>query len=247
MSAAPLHMGGERLMLDPSGVLLWPAQGLLAVADLHLEKGSAAAARGRLLPPYDSAATIARLARLIRRHRPARVVALGDSFHDAEGAARLPRAERAQLAALVAATEWHWVLGNHDPAPPAGLGGAAHEALRITPFTFRHEALPGAPAGEICGHHHPRAAIATEARRIARPCFVTDGRRLMLPAFGAYTGGLDVRDPAIAGLFVRRHARAFLLGEARLYSFALAQLGSPAETGADPAPARRAPRASRAS
>jgi len=241
-------MGGERLMLDPAGLLWWPARRLLAVADLHLEKGSAAAARnGRLLPPYDTTATLRRLALALRRYRPALVVALGDSFHDAEGPRRLARPERTELAAMVAAADWVWVAGNHDPAPPPGLGGRAVASLRLPPFTFRHQADRRAGPGEVCGHHHPRAAIATESLRIARPCFVADGRRLMLPAFGAYAGGLDVREPAIAGLFQRRHARVFLLGEGRLYSFLLAQLGTPAGPAAAPGGARRAVRASGAS
>ncbi|WP_439579579.1 ligase-associated DNA damage response endonuclease PdeM [Elioraea sp.] len=221
MSAAPIHIAGERLMLDPEGVLWWPARRLLAVADLHLEKGSSVAARGALVPPYDSRATLDRLIPLVRRYRPARLVALGDSFHDRTGAARLPREDAARIAALAQSLELVWVLGNHDPAPPEGLPGATTEALREGPLTFLHDAT--GRASEISGHLHPKASVATRGKWVSRACFVADSRRVVLPAFGAYTGGLDVRDPAIRALFPRG-GRAFLLGRGRLFSFTLAEL-----------------------
>ena len=207
-------------MLDPDGALFWPAQRLLVVADLHFEKGSAAARHGSLLPPWDTRATLDRLAALLRRWRPAGVIALGDSFHDAGGAGRLAASDRARLAAMAAATAFVWVRGNHDPAPPDGIGGHATEVFSAGPLSFRHQALPGAGPGEICGHHHPKAQVQTAAAMVSRACFVFDSRRLMLPAMGAYTGGLDVRDPAIAGLFPRG-GRVFLLGRDRLFSFAM--------------------------
>ncbi len=216
----PLHFMGERLMLDPLGAVWWPAARLLAVADLHLEKGSAAATQGRLVPPWDTRVTLDRLALLLRRHHPVRVVALGDSFHDVHGAGRMGHADAARLHAMAAATEFVWVLGNHDPAP-AGVAGQVTAAWTEGPFTFRHEAVRGAE-GELCGHHHPKASVVTRAGTITRPCFVTDQRRLMLPSLGAYTGGLDLQHPAIAGLF-HRTGRAFLLGQDRLFSFALTQ------------------------
>ncbi len=229
MTAASLHFMGERLMLDPLGAVWWPAAGLLAVADLHFEKGSAAAARGQLVPPWDTRLTLDRLALLLRRWQPRTVVALGDSFHDAHGAARMAAGDAARLRAMTDAAEWVWVLGNHDPQPPAGLPGTAATAWTMGPLTFRHEARSGA-VGELCGHHHPKAAIATRAGVVTRPCFVTDPRRVMLPAMGAYTGGLDAAHPAIARLFPRG-GRAFLLGEGRLFSFTLAQLRGAAEGG----------------
>ena len=216
----PLHFQGERLMLDPLGAVWWPAARLLAVADLHLEKGSAAATQGRLVPPWDTRMTLDRLALLLRRHRPARVVALGDSFHDVHGAGRMQPGDAARLHAMAAAAEFIWVLGNHDPAP-AGIAGHVTDAWTQGPFTFRHEAVRGTE-GELCGHHHPKASVVTRGGTITRPCFVTDQRRLMLPALGAYTGGLDLQHPAIAGLF-QRTGRAFLLGQDRLFSFALTQ------------------------
>ena len=218
MTAAPIHIAGERLMLDPAGVLIWPNAGLLAVSDLHLEKGTAFARRGMLLPPWDTHATLDRLTVLLRRWKPRIVVALGDSFHDRDGAGRLPVRELERLNAIADTCRVVWVLGNHDPTPPAGVGGESVEEFIAGPFTFRHEAIQGAAPGEIVGHHHPKALVPARGTSVSRPCFVADARRVMMPAFGAYTGGLDVRDPAIARLFPRG-GRAFLLGKDRLFSF----------------------------
>lgn len=216
-------------MLDPAGVLHWPARRLLCVADLHLEKGSAFAARGRLLPPYDSRETLSRLLPLLRRYRPRRVVFLGDSFHDDEGPARLPADEGAALARALAGIEAIWVAGNHDPAAPAGLPGLAVPEWAEGPLVFRH--VPAArAAAEVAGHLHPKAVAPTRAGGVARPCFVSDGRRVLMPAFGAYTGGLDVTDPVVGTLFPRG-ARAFLLGRERLYAFPLAPRGRAAVEG----------------
>jgi len=223
MIAAPIHLAGERLMLDPAGALVWPEARLLAVSDLHLEKGSSYASRGMLLPPWDTRVTLDRLLLLLRRWQPRTVVALGDSFHDRTGAARLPRSELARLAEMTARARFVWVLGNHDPAPQPGLGGAWVEDYRAGPFLFRHKAVLGKTEGELSGHYHPKAAVPARGCAVSRPCFVADTRRIMLPAFGAYTGGLDVRDPAIARLFPRG-GRAFLLGRERLFSFAIREM-----------------------
>ncbi len=216
-------------MLDPAGAAFWPARRVLIVADLHFEKASALAARGALLPPYDTRATLERLSRLIRLYRPSKVVALGDSFHDVGGAGRLAGQDRARIEALAREAAFIWISGNHDPAP-SGLPGVAVAIHREGPFTFRHEAEPelGPREIEISGHFHPKASIEARAKRVSRPCFVTDSRRLMLPAFGAYAGGLDVREPPIAKLFPRG-LRVFLLGQDQLFSFALGQLGRLAE------------------
>jgi DNA ligase-associated metallophosphoesterase len=229
MTAAPIHFRDERLMLDPAGAAFWPARRVLILADLHLEKASAAALRGNLLPPYDTRATLEKLNRLVRLYRPAKVIALGDSFHDRTGAERLADADRARLAAMAREAHFIWILGNHDPVP-TDLPGESASEWREGPFTFRHQAAARlAPREiEISGHFHPKASIDTKAKRVSRPCFVSDGARLMLPAFGAYTGGLDVRDPAIAKLFPRG-LRVFLLGQDQLFSFALGQLGRMAE------------------
>ena len=218
MTAAPIHLAGERLMLDPMGALFWPERRLLAVSDLHLEKGSSFARRGMLLPPWDTHATIDRLTLLLRRWSPATVVALGDSFHDADGSGRLPATEQQRLNAMTRAHRFIWVQGNHDPTPPDGLGGEWVDTHTDGPMVFRHEAVSTAEPGEIVGHHHPKATISARTGNVSRPCFVFDGRRLMMPAFGAYTGGLDVRDPAINRLFPRG-GRVFLLGKDRLFSF----------------------------
>ena len=227
MSAAPIHFSGERLLLDPAGALVWPAADLLAVADLHFEKGSAMATRGHLVPPWDTGATLERLAALLRRYRPGLVLALGDSFHDAAGAGRMLPGAAARLSALAASTRIVWLHGNHDPASQDGIAGESAPEWRQGPLVFRHGASAAAsvPAGtgEISGHWHPKASIPSRAGHVTRPCFVADRRRIVLPAFGAYTGGLDVGHPAIAALFPRG-GRVFLLGRERLFSFAIGPL-----------------------
>ncbi|MBE7212153.1 MAG: ligase-associated DNA damage response endonuclease PdeM, partial [Gluconacetobacter diazotrophicus] len=201
MTAAPFHLSGERVMLDPNGVLYWPAAKLLAVADLHLEKGTAAARRGSLLPPWDTRLTLDRLLARITFWRPEIVVALGDSFHDRNGSARLPAAEADRLRRIAAAARLVWIQGNHDPDPPADLPGEHGDVLHLGPFAFRHESLSRRPSdppphpeerAEICGHHHPKATVPTRGGSVCRPCFVADATRVILPAFGTFTGGLDV-------------------------------------------------------
>ena len=213
----PLH--GTQLIADPSGALWWPEQRVLAVADLHLEKASAYAAGGVLLPPYDSQATLARLAAVLERRRPRQVLAMGDTFHDCGAASRLAPDVAARLCTLVSAcNRWTWLTGNHDPEPPAGFGGESAAELRIGPLVFRHEPNPGS-GGEVAGHLHPKVRIATRARRISARCFVTDGRQVVLPAFGALTGGLDIRENAIRRLF-RQRPVAFALGPERVHALA---------------------------
>ena len=216
-------VNGARLIADPAGALIWPAERALVVADLHLEKGSAFAARGALLPPYDTRTTLARLEALIRQHAPELVICLGDSFHDAGAEARLGPDEAGQLARLGRGRDWVWIVGNHDPEPPAALGGRACDELVLGPLRFRHEPRPKAPAGEVAGHLHPKAAVSVRGRRLVRRCFVSDGRRLILPAFGAYAGGLDVLDPAFRFAFSDGF-HAHLLGRRRVYPFAAERL-----------------------
>jgi uncharacterized protein len=214
-----IQLNGARLRAHPTGALWWPARATLAVADLHLEKGSGFAERGKLLPPYDSAETLAGLADLVERFQPRRVLCLGDSFHDGRAGARLPRAVGERLARLIGGQEWIWITGNHDPAPPPDWGGRALPELIDGPLRFRHEAVAGARAtGEISGHFHPKAGISWRGRRVVGRCFVEDGRRLVLPAFGAFAGGLDARDPAIAALFPRSY-RVHIVGRTKLHSF----------------------------
>ena len=217
MHAQFIDIAGAQLQPDPSGALYWPDEATLILADLHLEKGSALARRGIFLPPYDSRATLGRLKRLCERFEPKRVIALGDSFHDPEGPARLPEADRALLTGLTRRHGFVWIAGNHDGVSPASLGGAVTEELSVGPLVFRH--LPSAEAsGEIAGHLHPCASVSVKGRRFRRRCFVGDGTRLILPAFGAFTGGLDLFDQAFAGLFGRA-ITAFLLGETAVYAF----------------------------
>ena len=221
----PLHLNGADLLADLSGALAWPGRRLLAVADLHLEKGSAFASRGRLLPPYDTAATLARLAAAVASHRPETIVCLGDSFHDHRAATRLGRADAARLKRMTTEADWIWIAGNHDPAPPAALGGRALPEFRLGPLVFRHIAESGPVAGEVSGHFHPKAGFSWRGRHVGGRCFIADARRLILPAFGAYAGGLDVRDPAIAQLF-GRGARIHILGRMKLHSFAVGQIAA---------------------
>lgn len=233
-AAAPIHLAGERLMLDPAGCLHWPAQRMLVVSDLHFEKSTASALRGALLPPFDTRETLAQLAAHIRKYAPRRVLCLGDSFHDARGAGRLQPADHARLLTLTSETAFIWVLGNHDPAPPDGLPGEATVEHREGSLVFRHQAQPGRVSGEISGHFHPKASVAVRGASITRPCFIADGTRMMLPAIGAYTGGLDVMAPAIAAHFPRG-GRVFLLGRERLYSFPIGPR-RPGSVPSEPAP-----------
>jgi DNA ligase-associated metallophosphoesterase len=214
-------VAGVSLVADCAGALYWPEEGVLAVADLHLEKGSSFAARGVLLPPYDTAATLARLSRLIVRYAPRVVVALGDSFHDGGGPSRIADADRAELDSLQRGREWVWIAGNHDPDPVDGLGGVSAAALAIGALIFRHQPEAGAPVGEIAGHLHPVARVHGRGRTVSRRCFAGDGRRLVMPAFGAYAGGLNVRNRAFAAVFGTLAFTAHLLGEGRLYAVAV--------------------------
>ena len=218
--AGLIAIAGEAALCDPRGALVLPDHGLLIVSDLHLEKGSAAARRGRMLPPYDTGATLDLLAAVIAVHRPRIVVSLGDSFHDDGGAGRMPAPYRERLAALMAGREWIWVAGNHDPAPPAGLPGMVAQEIAVGRLRLRHEPQVGSPPGEIAGHLHPGAMVVQRGRAVRRRCFASDGTRLVMPAFGAFTGALNVLDRAYDGLFCRESLVAHMLGEARVYAVA---------------------------
>jgi DNA ligase-associated metallophosphoesterase len=223
MKQAWLRCAGARFVADPSGALIWPEQALLVVADLHLEKGSSVARRGSLLPPYDTRATLRCLEAVLARFAPRTVISLGDGFHDRDASARLAVEDRARLQRLVARHDWIWLQGNHDPQPPAGLGGRTESALEVAGTTFRHIPADQPNRPEIAGHLHPSARVTVRGRRLARPCFVGDTRRLLLPAFGSYAGGLDVFDPAIAGLFAEGFEVA-LLGDDRVHPLPQARL-----------------------
>lgn len=226
LAAATVDLAGVALDLMPEGVAWWPDERILIVADLHFEKGSSHARRGAFLPPYDTAATLAQLGLAITRLQPKTVISLGDAFHDPFGEERLSPADRATLAALQRGRDWIWIAGNHDRGMAATVGGTILEEASIGPFVFRHEPSPdwgedaaSAHAIEVCGHLHPTARVALVPKSVRRRCFATDGRRLMLPAFGAYTGGLNILGPAYRGLFKRDGLSAHLLGDGRVYSF----------------------------
>ena len=207
-----IALNGAVLEALPSGALWWPDAATLVVADLHLEKGSSFAARGVMLPPYDTPATLERLASALRPD-VRRVICLGDSFHDGDGPERLAAADRARLAALMARCEWIWIAGNHDPELPFALGGRrVVDALRQGPLIFRHIAAAVTEPGEVSGHYHPKSGIVVRGRRIAGPCFLHDASRLILPAFGAYAGGLDADAPALRALFPTGASAALLAG-----------------------------------
>ncbi|WP_246176756.1 ligase-associated DNA damage response endonuclease PdeM [Parvibaculum sedimenti] len=213
LHAAPaLRVCGAALAVLPEGAVWWEMERMLVVADLHLEKGSAFAARGIALPPYDTRATLRRLDALIAKHRPLRLVALGDSFHDQGAEARMSGEDAAMLSELTRRTEWVWIAGNHDPRPSRAFGGAVLDELRIGPLTFRHEPRPAPATGEIAGHLHPCAAVRVRGRRLRRRCVVSDGTRAILPAFGAYAGGLNVLDVAYDNLLPGLDFHAWMMG-----------------------------------
>src|SRR6201995_1241510 len=208
---------GVTLTADISGALFWDEQSVLVVSDLHLEKGSSFAARGVLLPPYDTVATLSRLASVIARHDPRMVIALGDSFHDRKAHERLSDADRDALTALQARRDWIWISGNHDPAIPSDFGGVVATEVAIGPIKFRHE--PTGALGEIAGHLHPKTRVPTRGRPVERRCFACDEERLVMPSFGAYTGGLSIRDVAFTKIFGAPAFMAHVLGESTVHSF----------------------------
>ncbi len=214
---AQVSVNGEALVLTTAGALWRAIDETLVVSDLHFEKGSNLAARGSLLPPYDTRTTLRRVATLMKTLKPRRVISLGDAFHDREAEARMDRDDADMLSSLTTAADWIWVLGNHDPEPPARFAGAVETAVRIGGLFFRHEPEVRAEAGEIAGHLHPVAKVRTESRTLRRRCFVTDGARLVMPAFGAYAGGLNVLDEAFAPLF--GEFAAHVLGGDGVYPF----------------------------
>jgi DNA ligase-associated metallophosphoesterase len=214
----PVQVAGTTLLADPDGALYWAEEKLLVVADLHLEKGSAFAKRGVLLPPYDTATTLSRLARLVEHYVPRVVIALGDSFHDDHGPLRMSDLDRIKLKGLQRGRDWVWIAGNHDPDLPPDIGGRLADTVAMGALTFRHEPSEQTRHGEIVGHLHPVARVAQRGRAVSRRCFATDGGRLVMPAFGAYAGGLNVRDQAIFGLFGSLTFNAHMLGAQRLYA-----------------------------
>jgi len=179
------------------GALFWPSRRALLLADLHLEKGSWFARLGQMLPPYDSIATLADLTALAVSTGAEEIWCLGDSFHDRFGCERLPERAREMLTALTAATRWTWITGNHDNGILDHCGGRIVEEAEVDGLLLRHEADPAEPRPELSGHFHPKLRIRQRGRQVSRRCFVATERKLILPAFGALTGGLDVGHPEI--------------------------------------------------
>ncbi len=211
--------GGHRWQAMADRALFWPMRRALIVADLHFEKASWYARSGQYLPPFDSEATLARLAALADRTDAAELWCLGDNFHDAGGPERLSDAARGVLAALAASLRLVWITGNHDA--DAAFVGECHAEIVVDGVVLRHEAQTSETRPELSGHFHPKIRVQTAARTISRPCFVRSGNRLLLPAFGALTGGLDARDPALSH-FHATDARAFVVTERALLQVPLA-------------------------
>lgn len=211
-------IGGETLILDISGALYLPARKALVVADLHFEKGSSYARRGQFLPPYDTRETLCRLESAIARYDVATLIALGDSLHDRSAHERLAPDDFTRLRNLQNGREWIWVCGNHDPQVSGDLGGSVTDTVKLGRLTLRHEPSPNVADFEIAGHLHPAAKFHEHGCSIRRPCFVGTANRLILPAFGAYTGGLNVLDPAFAALLAgASNIGVWMLGRERLY------------------------------
>jgi len=188
---------GHELRALPQGALFWPSRRALLVADLHLEKASWFAAGGQMLPPYDSLATLADLAAIAAATGPEEIWCLGDSFHDRHGCDRLPAEARQLLTALTAATRWTWITGNHDPGFADHCGGAIAAEAEVDGLILRHEADPAETRPELSGHFHPKLRITRRGRQVSRRCFVATTTKLILPAFGSLTGGLDAHHPEI--------------------------------------------------
>ncbi len=211
-----LAVGGLVFAASRSGALFLESDRMLVVADLHLEKGSAYAARGQMLPPYDSRQTLACLASVIARFQPTIVVALGDSVHDPRRAGSLNRDDAAVLGGLQRGRDWLWIAGNHDPELPPAFGGRAAAQIVLGGVAFRHAPDASCIAPELSGHLHPAGKVRGAGRAVRRRCYVSDGRRCVMPAFGAYAGGLNVLDAAFRPLFASSFT-AHLIG-ARIYA-----------------------------
>ena len=218
-----ITLGGMDFIPDLSGALYVPDFAALLVADLHLEKGTSLARRGVHLPPYDTRESLRQLQAVIGDVKPQRLIFLGDSFHDGQARERIDAADLAVLRAITAACETIWITGNHDPAPPADIGGSIMSEVTLGGITLRH--VPGALDGdelEIAGHLHPAAAIEQRGRRIRCRCFIADQRRIIMPAFGSYTGVLGIGSDAFDGLFGDFHV--WMIGGRAIHRFPAAKV-----------------------
>ena len=193
----PFSFAGETFVATPGGALFWQAQDALLVADLHLEKASWFAQGGQFLPPYDSHATLTALAEEVDATGATRLFCLGDSFHDRYGCDRLPEAARSLLLSLTGRLDWTWIVGNHDPGFADHCGGAIVDEVEICGIILRHEAVRGETRPEMSGHYHPKLRVNLRGRRVSRRCFVASDTKIIFPAFGSLTGGLDAHHPEI--------------------------------------------------
>jgi DNA ligase-associated metallophosphoesterase len=193
----PFSFAGETFEATPSGALFWPARQALLVADLHLEKASWFARMGQFLPPYDSHATLTALARAVEQTKAKRLYCLGDSFHDRFGCDRLPAEARMLLTELTDKLDWTWIVGNHDPGFADHCGGRIEDQVALGGIALRHEAMPDDPRPEMSGHFHPKLRLQLKGRHVSRRCFVVSKSKIILPAFGSLTGGLDAHHPEI--------------------------------------------------
>ena len=217
----PLSFAGHDFFAEPQGALWWPARQALLVADLHLEKASWFARLGQFLPPYDSHATLTALAAAVAQTGAARLYCLGDSFHDRFGCERLPASARDLLTDLTARLDWTWIVGNHDPGFADQCGGKLADEVELGGIILRHEAVRGEPRPEMSGHYHPKFRVHLRGRLVSRRCFVVSPTKLILPAFGSLTGGLDAHHPEIMGN-VGPDAAALVPVSDRLLRFPLA-------------------------
>lgn len=218
--AAKLVLGGIELQPDLTGALYVPDYRALLVADLHFEKGSSFLKRGLHIPPYDTRSTLGVLETVVARLKPDRLIALGDSFHDTDAGSRIDSDDLQRIHALGDSLEVCWLIGNHDPQLPAGLGGRIAAEIALGPLTLRHMPKSALRAEiEIAGHLHPVASITRRGRRLTARSFVAGSDRLIMPAFGAYTGGLNVSAPEISSLFAGRSFTAWMIGRSAVYSF----------------------------
>lgn len=214
---AELTIADVAVVIVAEGALLVPSEKALIVSDLHFEKGSAQAVRGFPVPPYDTAATLRALTRVVERTRPRLIVSLGDAFHDVDGPCRLTDGDRATLLGVIAGRDMIWISGNHDPMMTGDLPGARAETISLAGLTLRHEPSRGQARGEIAGHLHPAAVLRNAPRAVRRRCLASDGERAVMPAFGAYAGGLDLAHPALRPLFNRETLVAYMLSDGQVF------------------------------
>lgn len=213
-------ISGRSMIADRSGALYWPSEDALIIADMHLEKGSHFARKGQMLPPYDTRATLMALAEAIDKFEAENIIALGDSFHDIEGPSRMQPEDREILSLLQEDRDWCWITGNHDAILPETLRGHVVNELSVGGLNLRHEPAAGPATHELAGHLHPAAKISLYGHALRRPCFAGNGRRMVLPAFGAFTGGLNVLDKAFQPIFGNDGFNVCMMGHEGLYPVA---------------------------